>query len=368
MRRPLLFILAAGTLGVAACDNERAIGNEPVGDPAYGIRFVVAGANVPQGIINYRGSSTRTVGTTDTVVMTLRGLDSLAGNARYTLWIGDSARNTFQRFPARVTLTRADTVTNAQGDPVEQISTTTFASTSSFSNGGPRVSFNIRGGVPAGFAAGTRPGVVLVTIEESPNATVPSPNRRPFFATRRTFTPRDTLLRIDVDTVRFGFYHVRPESLYIYRVGPQRGRATFRGNVLVVNDSSLPQPPRGYFYATYLLKRDDRNQPVDTIYLGPQTAPAPRRNLSLRDADSIVVDPLVQVGTTVQTRQILAAAARRSADTTTGLDVNIPFRDVADVLVTLELKNYKVDEARLGPAIILRADVPTIIRTGPRPQ
>jgi hypothetical protein len=41
---------------------------------------------------------------------------------------------------------------------------------------------------------------------------------------------------------------------------------------------------------------------------------------------------------------------------------------VADVLVTLELKNFKVDEARLGPAIVLRADVPTIVRNGPRPQ
>jgi hypothetical protein len=38
------------------------------------------------------------------------------------------------------------------------------------------------------------------------------------------------------------------------------------------------------------------------------------------------------------------------------------------VLVTLELKDFKVDEARLGPAIILRADAPTIVRNGPREQ
>jgi hypothetical protein len=366
MRRPILFTLAAGALGIAACNNERAIGDEPVGDPAYGIRFVVGGTNTPQGTVIYRVPPTSQTGATDTVRITLRGLDSLAGNARYTLWIRDSAATSFQHLTARVTITRADTIINAQGDPVEQLTVTTIPSTFAFSNGGSRSTFRIEGGMPAGFAAGARAGLVLITIEDSPNAAQPNPNRRPFWATRTRFTVRGaTALAADTNTVRFGFWSPKPESLYVYTIGPQRGRATFRGDVMVVNDSSLPRPPRGYFYATYLLKRDDNGQPIDTVYLGPQTSPAPRRDVSLRDADSLIVDPLVQL---TAPPSILAAAARASADTVGGLDVNVPFRGVADVLVTLELKNFKVDEARLGPAIVLRADVPTIVRNGPRPQ
>ena len=369
MRRPALFLLAAGALGVAACDSERAIGRDPVGDPAYGIRFIVGGTNTPQGTANFRVTSTRVpnqASATDTVRATLRGLDSLAGNARYTMWVRYQDSTAFRRFPARIALTRTDTIINAQGDPVEQVSTTTIPSTDNFSNGGPRTSFTFTGGVPAG----TRPAVFLITIEDSPTAATPNPNRRPFWAQRTVFTARDTILRTDVSPIRFGFFSDKPESLYVYTVGPQRGRATFRGDVMVVNDSSLPRPPRGYFYATYLIKRDDNNQPIDTVYLGPQTSPAPRRDISLRDADSIIVDPLIQTAGTSNTSspQILAAAARASADTVGGLDVNVPFRGVADVLVTLELKNFKVDEARMGPAIVLRADVPTIVRNGPRPQ
>jgi hypothetical protein len=369
MRRPALFILAAGAFGVAACDSERAIGREPVGDPAYGIRFVIAGTNTPQGTAIFRVPPTTATGATDTVRITLRGLDSLAGQARYTLWVGDTgtlAEASFRRLTARVTMTRSDTVINAQGDPVEQVTTTTLPSTDNFSNGGPRTTFTITGGVPSGFATGRRPGTVLITIEDSPTATAPNPNRRPIWATRTRFTARGSALLADTSTIRFGNFHPRADSAYIYAIGPQRGRATFRGDVMVVNDSSLPRPPRGYFYATYLVKRDDSNQAIDTVYLGPQTSPAPRRDISLRDADSVVVDPLIQ--TTGASPQILAAAARASADTVGGLDVNVPFRGVADVLVTLELKGNKVDEARMGPAIVLRADVPTIVRNGPRVQ
>lgn len=365
MRRPLLFLLGAGALAVGACKTERAIGNEPVGDPAYGIRFTIGGTNTPQGTVQYRGAATTATTATDTVRITIRGLDSLAGQARYTLWLRDSAATSFQRLTARIAITKTDTVINAQGDPVEQASTFTIPSTSSFSNGGSNRSFVITGGVPSGFAAGARAGLVLITIEDSPTATQPNPNRRPFWAARARYTPRGAAFTADTSAVRFGFWSAAPESLYVYVIGPQRGRATFRGDVMVVNDSSLPRPPRGYFYATYLVKRDDANLPIDTVYLGPQTSPPPRRDISLRDADSVIVDPLIQ---TSPPPQILAAAARASADTTGGLDVNVPFRGVADAFVTLELKNYKIDEARMGPAIVLGANVPTIVRNGPRPQ
>lgn len=359
MRRPFLFVLAAAALGTAACDNERAIGNRPVGDPAYGIRFTVAGTNIPTGTVIFRVGTT--AATPDTAVITLRGLDSLAGDARYTLWIRDSGSTTLQRVAnARVTMVISDTVINAQGDPVQQNTTVTFPSISAFSNGGPNRTFTIRATSPANG----RPNLVLLTIESTPTATTPNPDRRPVWAQRTSFTARGTAAS-NTGVVRFGFWSANTDSLYIYPVGAQRGRVTFRGDVMVVNDSSLPRPPRGYYYATYLIKRDDTNTAIDTVYLGPQTSPAPRRDISLFDADSLIVDPLVQVN---NPPQILAAAARASADTTDGLDVNAPFRGIADVLVTLELKEFKVAEDRLGPAIILRADAPTIVRNGPAQQ
>ena len=59
-----------------------------------------------------------------------------------------------------------------------------------------------------------------------------------------------------------------------------------------------------------------------------------------------------------------SSTPRVQADSAVGLDVDVPFRGIADVIVSLELKDYKVDEARLGPAILLRADVPTVVRDG----
>lgn len=368
MRRPALTFLAAvlGVAAFAACESERAIATDPIGDPAYGIRLNTVGTNLPRGTVSFFVPGG---GAADTVRMTVQGLDSLAGTARYVLWVTDSTRSAFRRLTGRITMTIADTAIDAQGDPVELRTTVTFANASAFSNGGPNRSFQITAPLPAGFAAGTRPDLVLLTIEESAAATAPNPHRRPLWAQRAQYTA-PTAAASNIGSVRFGFWSRNPDSLYVYPVGPQRGRVLFRGNVMLVNDSSLPRPPRGYFYATYAIKRDDNNQPIDTIYLGPQTAPAPRRDMSLRDADSLIVDPLIQTAgtSTNASPQILAASTRASADTVGGLELNTPFSGVADVLVTLELKNYKVDEARLGPAHVLRAEVPTIVRVGRPPQ
>lgn len=356
-----LFTAVVAIAALSACDTERAIATDAIGEPAYGIRLATVGTNTPRGTVVFQvpGGGAR-----DTVRLTLRGLDSLAGTARYVLWVTDSTRSVFRRLTSRINMVAADTGQNSQGDPVEIVTTTTFLNTSAFSNGGPNRRFDIIAPMPSAFAAGVRPDLVLVTIEESDAATEPNPARRPLWAQRTSYTSAAaTASANNTGTVSFGFWSADPLERYVYTVGTARGRAYFRGDVLMVNDSSLPRPPRGYFYATYLIKRDNLNQPTDTVYLGPQTSPAPRRQLSLRHADSVVVDPLVQVE-----RSILAASARVSADSTGGLDVNVPFRGVADVTVTLELKNYKVDEARMGPAILLRADVPSIVRVGPATQ
>ena len=57
-------------------------------------------------------------------------------------------------------------------------------------------------------------------------------------------------------TFHFGNYDPSPLKEYNY-VQTGRGRAITRGNILVVDDSALSRPPVGYYYATYLVKRDD---------------------------------------------------------------------------------------------------------------
>jgi hypothetical protein len=143
---------------------------------------------------------------------------------------------------------------------------------------------------------------------------------------------------------------------------------------MVINDSSLTRPPLGYYYAAYVVKSDDvTNLPVDTVYLGPITAPFPNREISLRNADSVLVAPEVQVlvippnlagdWANPSPSAILAASTRVSADTVSALmGATGAFRGLTQVFITLESKNAA--EGRLGPAILLRAGVPEIVRFG----
>jgi hypothetical protein len=140
-----------------------------------------------------------------------------------------------------------------------------------------------------------------------------------------------------------------------------------RGNVLIVNDSSLGRPPLGYYYAAWGVKMDAEGTPTDTILIGEQTAPYPNRDISLRNADSVLVSsqaqapapPVASAGDWAQASPggILAAANRIELSGPT------PFRGLARVLVTLESKH--ADPTRMGPVVILRADVPDIVRAGP---
>jgi len=96
------------------------------------------------------------------------------------------------------------------------------------------------------------------------------------------------------------------------------------------------------------------------VYLGEFTAPFPRRNLSLFNADSVIVDPLVQPE---GQGAVLAASIRIDADTVSGLGSQAnPFLGFTEIFVTLESKNKVPD--RLGPVIVLRASLPDIIRLG----
>jgi hypothetical protein len=397
MNRIRRFILpvAAGILALSACEPDQAITTEPVGDPAYGILLQLAPTNLPRGTARFPAPAATdvppTVTADDTIGVVLAGVDSLEG-AFYSVWLANDDGTSVTKGVGTLTVVRTDTILDAFGDPVAVPDTTVTTNVSAFSNGGPRhqVTFKTTRAA-SGLAADAEVDVVFVSVESDANASSPSTTRRPLWA-RNAGGSLITTLHIDTiatvpavvtDTtidrryrsvnLTFGNFAFVAADQYVY-VPAGRGRAYFRGDVLVINDSSLVRPPLGYYYAAYLVKSDDvTNLPVDTIYLGPITAPFPNREVSLLHADSVLVAPEVQVvvippnlaggWANPSPSAILAASTRVSADTVSALmGATGAFRGLTQVFITLESKNAA--EGRLGPAILLRAGVPEIVRFG----
>ena len=327
----------------AACSPDRAVSLDPLGDPAYGVQLVLTPTNLPRGAVAFGAGATAQE---DSLLITLRGLDSLE-TGHYTVWIGDSAATTFTRADGDLIVIRADTVLDAFGDPVEQPDTNIITGVSSFQNGGPRHRMILDVSRASAGLGDTDPfGLVVVTIEDAAGATTPSFEVSPLWGLR------------GAAAMSFGHFDPDPANRYVY-VPQGRGRAYIRGDIFLINDSSLTRPPQGYFLAAYAIKRDADNNITDTLYLGPQTSPYPRREISLRDADVEIVDPIVQ---TVTPPQILAASVRADADTVSGLSGDEPYLGFSEVFVTLESKAKP--DSRMGPAILLRANIPDIVRFG----
>jgi hypothetical protein len=335
---------------VASCEDQRAIATEPVGDRAFGVGLAVT-PNIPAGTARFALSATTPAN--DTVRFTVTGLDSLYAPF-YTVWVGDSLGVTFKRAAGTLQIITTDTVVNAQGEASPLIDTVNIAGpVSTFQNGGMgrQITF-IMTRASAGLTATDPLRTLLVTVEQSATAATPG-GRRPLWARRvEGVTP----------ALRFGTYHANPDSQYVY-VATGRGRAIWRSDIMIINDSALTRPPAGYFYASFMVQRDTLGLLSDTLFLGAQTTPFPDRQ-SLLDADSIIVDERYQ---TLTPPAIAAASNRLQADTVPALVANrqqfgAPFAGFAQVLITLELKNNETGEERLGPAIVLKADVPGVIR------
>lgn len=410
MNRIRLFILpvVACILALSACEPDQAITTEPVGDPAYGIQLQLTPTNLPRGTARipdpHPTDVPPTTTLTDTIQVNVAGLDSLEG-AYYSIWLADSLGQNIVKATGTLRVIVTDTVLDAFGDPVAEPDTTIYLGVSAFANGGPRHSFQFTTNrAQSGLAATDLVQLVFVSIESDPGATAPSVTRRPIWARRAggtavrrivaidtltfeidTITPSpletDTTLVTDttfiprhrITNLSFGNFAFEPADQYVY-VPAGRGRAYFRGDVMVINDSSLSRPPLGYYYAAYVVKSDDvTNLPVDTVYLGPITAPFPNREVSLRHADSVLVAPEVQVlvippnlagsWPNPSPSAILAASTRVDADTVAALmGAAGAFQGVSQVFITLESKNAA--EGRLGTNILLRAPVPGIVRFG----
>ena len=351
-RRLATAAVVIGTI-TAACSSERATVFEPVGGASYNARFVPVGTNVPRGTVRIRKGSAPA---NDTVSVSLQGLEPLETGV-YQVWLGDNTGTTpgnFIKATGNLLIIRTDTAI-VNGDPVGFPDTTVVPNVSSFANGGPATRLLLHV-TPA--TLGSQPSaksLVLVTIENDANATAPSAEFRPLWV--RYEAP--TAAGVVTYTLNFGNFADDPANDYVF-ASAGRGTIGFRKNVLIVDDSALSKPPKGYYYAMSFLKTDSTTGAVgtgDTVMLGAQTAPYPRRNVSLRDADvNPDLDPVV-----IETPPaILAAASRFTAPVSAQ-----PFKNYTRGVLTLE--NKKGFENVISPAIILAVTVPEIVKLGAVP-
>lgn len=336
------FVAAGLVLLLAACDFERSTVLSPLGDPSYDFPLVSDGRGIPRGSVAI-GFDTLFEPDSDLVTrIRLQGLETLASGV-YQVWLANVAGGALTDITPAVgtrIVVRTDTTFTPEGDPVpEPVTVDSTAGTSTLTVGGTAITTTLvvseasLGVDPQGF------DVMLVSLE--PAAGAAAPTTTPLWA-RGVAAGAGTL------TVRFGNFAPDPADEYRF-VATGRGRGGIRGNVMIVDDSALARPPVGYYYAAWMVRRDDTGAPIDTVALGEQTAPFPDRDVSLRNADTDDVHPVVLDFP----MEILAASSRIEMS---GAD---PFIGFEDVWVTLE--NKLADESAAAPTIVLSGLVPTIV-------
>ena len=297
VRTSAIAALAIG-IGLTACDTDRAIITEPTGLPVYDVLFGVDGSGKPAGtaslVDNLNGTGNVTVVTTN--------LEALASGG-YQVWLG----------VAGTTTEGVDTVGQwaAVGPQFSDDSTLTITNSAS---------------VPG-------KNVVLVTIEPAATGTTPS-DTRPLWRRNPTGT---------AGALSFGNFHPDVDSQFVW-VATGRGTAGFRGLVVEAEDSALARPPRGYFYAGWLV-----NDSAETS-LGAQTAPWPNRTLSLIDADITTYPGVVLAGPP----PVLLAASSRFVGSGAA-----PFALFDDLIITLETK---LGVADMSGTRVLTATVPGLVQ------
>jgi hypothetical protein len=378
-KRVLTLGVVAALAGAAACSDDRSTVLEPQA-VQFGFALAPDGRNVPNGTVTYvRPATTAAAALVDTsVVVSLRGLDSLTTKV-YQVWLVDTtaagtALTNITKATGTLRIVRTDSSLNNVGDVVTDSVVRTVAGVSSFRNGGPatRVDLTITRaslGLAASDPSPLTRAIVLITLEDNANATAPS-SIAPLWARRAERAAEVTVNQPGVSPpvpftlnavspIRFGNFAIRSSAEYRFTaVG--RGRGAIGSDFVVFDDSSLMRPPIGYYYAGVIIKQNAANNPVDSLDLGPQTAPLPRRNISLIDADVSIPDAVVQV----TPPSIVAAANRVGIDTIPGFEASAtPFLGYAVAYVTLESK-YGVPNSA-APSIILSGTIPGIVRNGP---
>jgi hypothetical protein len=301
----------------------------------------------------------------DSVHVTLRSFDSLPGKF-YTVWIGDSTGSSFKRGTGTARLFRTDTTFNEDGAPIPDTTIVQLGNVSAFTFGSPRevIQLSITR-TTAGLLPSDSIKIVLVTIEADANATTPNLASTAFWARRGEGSPAtnpDTsVIALRNNNLRMGEFVPGPQTILANVFIPTiRGRGFFQGPLLFANDSSLARPPKGYYYAFWALKAPLGTESGDTLFLGDQRSPWPRRDISHRDADISIPDPLVVLATPPS---ILAGSIRVSADTL-GLPSDFPWKGFTEVWVTLQAKDGV--PGRMGVMRIATGFVPGVINLGQR--
>ena len=360
----------AGAALLGACSQDTATILDPLPNRAFNFVLTREGTNVPRG----QAIASRSGTGVNTLEIRLLGLEKLEDPYFYQVWSADfntttNAITDYRRLgSSTVRVITTDTTISAAGDFVP--ATDTVVSTNvagNFNEGGPGtiISLNVTaaslGEDPLTVGTGLN-RLILVTIDSNPTAPTPPDE----FGTQARLwargITRPTTNGTSITTnFQFGNFHADPAQQYVFlAAGRGRGAVLENENILVVDDSSLSRPPVGYYYATALVTREDGDNfnNVDTIPLGPQHVPYPRRSTSLFNADIEQVDEVVQVE--FPNPQIFAAQTRVDGDSVPGLaTTGNPFRGVALILVTLESK-FGTDA--VSPVTILAGASPQGIR------
>jgi hypothetical protein len=365
MRRSLALLgVVASAAAMGACEDERPTLSDPVIGNAYGFVLVPSATNNPT-LSTVRFQFKRTAASTniDSIHVTLRGFDTLTAGF-YTVWIGDSTGTSFKRGTGNAFMVRTDTTFNADGAAIPAATTIQFGQTSAFRFGSPREVVQLGfTRASAGLAPSDSMNTLLVTVEADANATTPNLAGVAFFARRGEGTANAATdpIALRTNSMRMGRYVPGPQTLPADLFIPTiRGRGFFQGPLLMVNDSSMARPPVGYYYALWAIKAPLGTEPGDTVFLGDQRSPWPRRDISHFDADVSIPDPLVVLA---NPPSILAGSIRVSADTL-GLPSDFPWKGFTEVWVTLEPKAGI--RGRMGVMRIATAFAPGVINLGQR--
>lgn len=370
MRKILGLVAGFGLLSTAACNDNRSITTEHVGDLGFGTVFSKTSTNLPRGTATFPAAIVASATpSSDSVIVSLAGLDSLT-TGTYTMWFAnDSASKWVKVASMNVKATSVDSSLDANGDPVFTTTVVNSNGVAGYRGGGPRtvVRLATARNAATGMAAGDSLNIVLISVEAGAGGAEPGPSR-PLWARRSQGNSSR------VAGIRFGtFGRAIPKSAGMPAANQEfvvatngvmtivpRGRVEVRGKIMVVNDSNYFRPPVGYYYTAWAIKLDSTGKFVDTVYVGRRTSPYPSR-ISLYDADNtdaaanpapdVVFDsPLV----------IFAMASRVSADSIPAANTTPPWLDFGFVRINISSKYAQ--EGVMGPATVLEATLPKSVR------
>ncbi len=345
MSRRLFGVMAAVAL-LAACDEERADINSPDYPDSYGFSLGLTASNLPRGTARFLATGA------ESIVVVISGLDSL-GAGSYVPWVGAANGSGFKRLTGALSVARFDTTFNAAGIPIPVTVNLDLGTVSSWKNGSPQQTFTFRTTrAAAGLAPGDPISHFVLSIETDGGAGgTPNPNSSFLFA-RMTAGANVAL--------RFGNYAPTLAEEYLYSPAI-RGRGHFRGDVFQLTDSTMPRPPKGFYYGAFFYRPVFGAVAGDTAYIMDQHSPYPKRHLTQYDADMTSIDPDNVLDTP---RMIVAGGYRISADTLSRFSGDTPYAGFTEVWVTLQAKEGIRN--RMATWRIATGSIPGVITTGDR--